>query len=270
MLMNNNNCHKWLFIPGTLLLTTLILALVTGANLEPIPDSIPHLAGLPLKIIGPTSAPVGSPVSITISGIPSRSSIETVKHGFSDDDTFLELYQKDGSPVNVFWSQVAGKRSLIVFGAINGEEVPETAVAYYTLEYNGFTPDPKPIPNSNPVPEPSSALKAKVGSLLSYIAAGDVSHTDIVNVATFYLDFADAVKNNSSTIKTTADFRAVYVEAGKESLDLKGKYAGFGASIDKVIMSVLGNQVIDFTPIMRTEIAETFQAIAWALYEGDK
>ena len=69
---------------------------------------------------------------------------QIVKQGFSDGDTFEELYKKDGTPVTIFWSSVAGTRSLIVFAAVNASEVPDTAVAEYTLDYSSnLKPEPK-------------------------------------------------------------------------------------------------------------------------------
>ena len=249
---------RLLFVPAILL----VMAIFTGAT-----NSEKPIASLLLKITGPTEAKVGSPVVIRIE--TPEASIETVKKGFSPSDTWLELYEKDGTPVRIFWSEVAGTRHLIIFAAVNGVVTPKTAVAEYTLEYNS---DPLPPPNPNPVPEPSPDLKVRVGSLLSYVAASNISKGDITKVATFYIDFSEAIKNNNTTIATTSDFRSVYVEAGKKVLggDLKGKYTGFGAIIDKVIMVELGHEVVEFTADLRNRSAALFQAIAWAIYEGSK
>ena len=218
-----------------------------------------------LKITGPSKAEVGVPVKIYVEGVTPKSSVKIIRQGFTKSDEWLELQEKDGTPVNIFWSKVTGTRHIIVFAAVNGTEKPDVAVAEYTLKYGV---SPKPDPKPDPIPEPTPELKSRVGPLLAYVAANNVSETDVNKIATFYYDFSKAIRGNRTTILTTADFRNVYMEAGNKALGMAGKYAGLGALIDNIIMQTLGNQDVKFTLQLRKKCVDILQAIAWAVYEG--
>jgi hypothetical protein len=200
------------------------------------------------------AANVGEPVVIELDAVEANASTVIVKKGFQPNDVWLELFDAKGRPVKVFWSLVPGTRDLIIFTATNGEPNPKCSVKEITIDYGGTPPGPEP----DITPE----LKAKVGSLLAYVAATDIDSKDAEKISNFFRT-ADVVGG------TTEEFRANYMEQGKKVFggELKGKYAGLGSQIDKILIEELGTGIGPFSPV---KIKNLFQAIAWAVEEGNK
>lgn len=212
-----------------------------------------------LKIICKEKAQQGSPVSITATGIPENAQVKWVYFpaiSNQEQDTLLELYDRNNNPVNVFWSS----RSITLFIVlITG---PDLNVATHTLQY-GDSPNPNPAPYPNP-PRPDAEL-IKLTEPLSKFS---ISRQDRLTISEFYYDFYIVISLDAANkhIKTTEIFRNSYMNAGQlmfQQSGLEGKYDGLAEAIDSVIVSYLG---LDIVPLEHGKAAKVLCAIAWRIY----
>lgn len=186
-----------------------------------------------IKIVGPASAPVGSPVLLKIEGKKDNSNIKWIKHIHSDD-TFLELLDNNKQQVAIFWSNKVGRRRLVLVEAENGDTSPTITYDSYTLDYgSGPQPEPGPGPDPNPLV-----------SLVAYVRATPISPEHKSDLAKFYNQIADMVERSGTL--NTGQFKTAYVRTGKEFFaqkDIKGKYVGLASVIDKIIIKELGDEI---------------------------
>lgn len=218
-----------------------------------------------LRIICKDKVPQGSPVSITATGIPENAQVKWVYFPAISDqeqDTLLELYDRNMNPVNVFWSS----RSLNLFIIlITG---PDLNVATHTLQY-GDNPTPVPTPTPTPSPYPSPPTPSpELIKLTEPLSKFNISKQDRLTISEFYYDFFIVISSDAADkhIKTTEIFRNTYMNAGQlmfQQSGLGGKYDGLAEAIDKVIISYLG---LDIATLDHVKASGVLNAIAWRIY----
>ena len=216
-----------------------------------------------IRLVAPDKAPKGSPVQIAVEGMPEKAAEIWRRYPIFPTDVWLELYDRNGNPVNIFWSSDQGPRTFELIVAENGPDVPTLDMATHLLQYGEDTvPVPVPI-----VPDPSPALQLAVQPLVEF----EIEASDLLNLTEFYHDFADVVRrDNGSTIATTAILRATYMSAGKlmfQQTDMTGKYVGLSTIIDNIIATQIG---LDIVPLNVPLTADTLDAVAWACSKGRK
>jgi hypothetical protein len=213
-----------------------------------------------IRINAPDSAPVGTPVTIQSVGIKEN---DTKLWRISPDDhMWMQLYDEEGAPVNIYWSLEPGRKTFELIVATNGEKgaAPSIEIASHTLDYGGVAPVP-PVP----VP-PAPDLKALVTPLASF-AGRVINGPDALILAEFYGDFANVIRDDT-TLETTENFRSVYVRAGQamsEEANLQGKYAGLPEIVDGILADSIGLAVGELD---HTLTADTLYAISWAFRVG--
>jgi hypothetical protein len=119
----------------------------------------------------------------------------------------------------------------------------------------------------NSVSEPSAELKEATKSLQGIIS----DPADAVDVAQFYVDFADVIERDVDVIKTTGTIREGFIRAEKLMLqrtELVGKYPGFGAAKDKIVKDQLGLEDVQLSEEKREAAVNVFRAIAWSIQRG--
>lgn len=219
-----------------------------------------------LHLIAPDKVSVGTPVQISVEGMPEKATELWRRHPEMPTDVWLELYDRNGNPVNIFWSSDQGPRTFELIVAENGigENSPILQIASHTLQYGeGVSPSPTfPEPLT-----PSSRLQSAVAELAAF--CNRVEAQDLLNLTEFYLDFADIVRRDSSlVIKTTVIFRNTYMNAGGlmfQQTGMQGKYDGMAEIVDSIITSQLG---LDIVPFDAQKTAEVLNAVAWAYHQG--
>jgi len=230
----------------------------------------------PIRLIAPDKAPKGSPIQISVEGLPEKVTELWRRHPQMPTDVWLELYDRNGKPINIFWSSDAGPRMFELIIAENGPEVPTIDIATHQLQYGPVPSDPVPNPPKPNIPEPSIELQGLVGPLLEFdfLAAsqeGVLDTGDLLNLTEFYLDFASGVGRGKATIiDTTATFRTVYMNAGAlmfQQTGMKGKYKNLGDTIDNILSSYMGLNVVKLDAIMTSDV---LNAVAWAFYQQVK
>ncbi|KKM86221.1 hypothetical protein LCGC14_1281110, partial [marine sediment metagenome] len=82
---------------------------------------------------------------------------------------------------------------------------------------------------------------------------------------------ASVVRRDKATIiDTTATFRTVYMNAGAlmfQQTGMKGKYKNLGDTIDNILSSYMGLNVVKLDAIMTSDV---LNAVAWAFYQQVK
>lgn len=219
-----------------------------------------------IRLVAPDKVPKGSPVQIVVEGMPKKAAELWRRHPEMPTDVWLELYDRNGKPVNIFWSSDQGPRIFELIVAENGPEVPILEIASHQMLY-GLGPGPTPIPFPEP-PSPSSELQSAVEPLVQFAAREVVGAQDLLNLTEFYFDFADIVRrDNANVIKTTATFRNTYINAGGlmfQQTGMKGKYAGMAEIVDGIISDSIG---LDIVPLDAQKTANVLNAVAWAYYQ---
>lgn len=221
-----------------------------------------------IRLIAPDKAPIGSPVQISAEGVPKKAAELWRRHPMQPTDVWLELYDRDGKQVNIFWSSDAGPRTFELVVAENGSEIPTLDIATHQLQYGKPGPSPTPVP-SIPEPEtPSTALQRLVEPLAALAANKILDTGDLLNLTEFYFDFADVVRRDAAdVIATTATFRAVYMDAGGlmfQQTGMKGKYAGLSEIVDGIISDYIG---LDIESLDAVKTSDVLNAVAWTFYQ---
>lgn len=215
-----------------------------------------------LRIEAPDIAPQGSPVQVSISGLPEKCTVLWRVTPVTSDLIWKTLYDKDQKPIHLFWSDTPNTYTFEVIVAENGTTKPTIEIIKHELEYLSTGPINVPIV----IPEPSNRLQTVTRPLLDL----KIEQDDLLNLTEFYSDFADVVRRDSNIIKTTAIFRSTYTDAGQlmfQQTGMKGKYPELAPAIDKILASELGLEV---APLNHAEVADLLEAVAWSLGRGNK
>jgi len=223
-----------------------------------------------VKIVGPSEAVLKQPIQLLTVGLPSNDTCTTLWRIFpeSKDDVWIEMYDRNGTPINIYWSLVAGTKTFTLIVATNNTGGPPTLNLYeHKVNYGGSVPvpvPPVPVPPVPGPPEPTPNLKQAVASLTEYKL--DISTKDRENLIEFYSDFASVVAQTGTL--TNSQLRDSYVEAGKlffEDTGIRGKYAGLPEIIDGILAEQIGLEVKSIDPVTTGKI---FEAISWAFWKG--
>ena len=221
-----------------------------------------------IKLIAPDEAPKGSPVLISVEGMPEKVAELWRRYPVQPTDVWLQLYDRNGKRVNIFWSANAGPRTFELIIAENGPEVPTLGIATHYLQYG------KSLPPVTSIPEPDTP-SAELQKLVVSVMEIEILDTgDLLNLTEFYFDFADIVRRDGlasePVITTTTMFRNVYMKAGTlvfQQTGMKGKYENLNETIDNIISNYIG---LNVGPLDATKTADVLNAIAWALYQEIK
>ena len=204
--------------------------------------------GQAAEIVMPNEAQLGQPVLAQVMA----DDLWTLKYfPVIDADTYVVLYDAEGSPVIMFWSSVPGPRTFVL--AVNA---PEGAplLSTKTLQYGGS----EPLPTAGRVLE----ITAPPNSLdLSELQ--DFPYD--VTLAQFYYDFAGVVHRADLTNKSA--FRDAYMQAGKLCFQETGAGSpGLATAVDKTIQSAIG---LDRGDLDSQAAEEVLLGIAW-YFNGEK
>tara|TARA_Y100001973_G_C5176504_1_gene322301 strand:+ start:242 stop:694 length:453 start_codon:yes stop_codon:yes gene_type:complete len=122
-----------------------------------------------------------------------------------------------------------------------------------------IVPDIKPAVELN-IDEPSQEIKEKVSSIASLVT--DVE--DRLNLCIFNMIFSERVLEYKADAQQLND---VYTQAGKIFFGetLKGKYAGYGEGIQKLMSDIVGNENHELTQEEKDKLSKVFNGLAWAL-----
>lgn len=125
-------------------------------------------------------------------------------------------------------------------------------------------PLPKPIPQEINV-EPSEEYKL----LVKDIVAVDIEKQDAKLISTFFSEMADVVKNDTSFIKTTGQFRKFNIVSGGLNFNnnIKGKYPTLAESIDKAIVQSVGKEDITMDEAKRAKLVNCLNAVSWGVMQ---
>jgi len=208
-------------------------------------------------ILAPDTAQVGTPVLIKAE-VSGDFLLDIIPK--NPNDSVLEVSDRSGAPVIVFWSQHPGTRTIIL---VTGEPLN---IEYKELSY-GSVPVPVPPVPVPPVPGPSPDLQKLVAPLVSFVNATSVKQEHLALLQEFYTDFAEVV-SEQNIIKNNSQFREAYVNAGK--LFFNGRnvsYSGLSDLIEKVLISTLGTDPGAFD---RSATVKVLQAISWAFKQGER
>jgi len=228
--------------------------------------SIASLAtGQEITITGPTEAEVRQPVQLSCKNLPENCTQLWRIIPRNDADVWLEMYDRSGAPINIYWSLEPGLKTVELIVAVNGLEVPTLSITSHQLNYGvdpGPGPDPKP-PVPVPVPEPE--LQKAVKALVEYQIP--ITTSDRSNLVEFYSDFSEVLSGVSDSM-TNEQLKQSYVEAGGiffKDTGIRGKYAGLPEMVDGILADNVGLEIKDIVP---SEVAKLFEAIAWAFWKG--
>ncbi|MEA1999537.1 MAG: hypothetical protein U9N61_09510 [Euryarchaeota archaeon] len=218
-----------------------------------------------IRLVAPDKAPKGSPVQIAVEGMPAEATELWRRHPQMPTDVWLELYDRNQSPVNIFWSQEEGPRTFELIVAENGPKVPVLEIASHKIQY-GKNLNPEPLP----IPEPPPTLQQKVQPIIDLMADNNsLVAGDLLNLAEFYFDFADIVRrDNGVIIENTLIFRNTYIKAGAlmfQQTGMLGRYSGLSEIVDGIISDYIG---LDVIPLNATKTADILNAVAWAFYQS--
>jgi hypothetical protein len=245
------------------------LATAIASGLQP--DEFAKFLLDTVKIIGPEETE--EPVVLRVEGLPEKCTQVWRTPASAEapgDNTFIQLFDENGEPANVFWSKVGGEKYFELIVAENGPDVPDIEIATYTLNYKlGPGPGPDPGPDPDIPDTPSNELQQIVNNLLDY-AKNNIEEADRADLQSFYYDFADVVRRDTDLIETTADLRNTHVKAGKlmfQRTGIDGKYAGLPEIIDGILADTL---TLEVKPLNNAEAASVLNAISWAFYMGGK
>lgn len=139
---------------------------------------------------------------------------------------------------------------------------------------------PKPAPANTPantptVPVPagggfgSEAPSPEMQSRVAGIKSLATGNQKAPQIAQFYLAASDVVKRDTDRITSTNQWS--YAKDSAEQLfaartDLASAIPGLGAKVNEVLVASVGSPTRDpITPATRAKLAETLNAIAWAL-----
>jgi hypothetical protein len=217
--------------------------------------------GQGLTITGPTEAEVRQPVQLSCTGLPEKCTQLWKITPRSVSDVWLEMYDRNGNPINVYWSLEPGQKIVELIVAVNGPEVPTLSITSHQLNYG--TPGPKPPVPPVPVPEPE--LQEVVKGLVEY--KNSITESDRENLIEFYLDFSEILLGISDGM-TNEQLRQSYMNAGViffKDTGIRGKYAGLPEIIDGILADRLG---LEISEIDVQDASKLFSAIAWAFWKG--
>jgi hypothetical protein len=146
---------------GTLLSKIVMMTALLGsgdpsqdAKPVPIPPATPVVIPLSATIDGPTVVTLGTPAVFTIKGVPAEHLDKFNWQVFNKpaDAMVLDLADRAGNPVMMFWSRTSGKCAVIA-----DVNVPPNQFQLIVHEFTvgNPQPDPKPDPDPNPDPNPN-------------------------------------------------------------------------------------------------------------------
>lgn len=212
-----------------------------------------------IRLIAPDKAPRGSPIQIAVEGMPEKAAELWRRHPTYPTDVWLELYDRGGKRVNIFWSSEAGPRTFELIVAENGPEIPTLDIATHQLQYGETTTGP--VTSDQKPDTPSVELQRLVEPLVGYILVTG----DLINLTGFYLDFANVISRDGGNVVSSATiFRSVYMDAGAlmfQQTGMKGKYKGLGDTVDAIITTHIGR---NFDEVKAHDV---LNAVAWAFYQ---
>lgn len=175
-------------------------------------------------------------------------------------------------PIVNYWAHYSSLKAsptpiYFVFVATEGDK---SDIAIHILQYGPGgpnPPDPIPIPDISP---PSTSLKVAIQPVMDMVK-GDTTQVkaDCTLLKNFYAQLADTVGKDTS-ITTNEQVRNLNIELGTKTFantGLKDRYKGLGVKIDEVLAGQLGLEIVTLTDAKRTQIADTFRALAWGFQE---
>jgi len=274
-----------------------ILGLVVGlwnavVNSQIIEDNKPQTNVVTPNIIKPDA--------ISTSDIP-KAIIEAPESVEIGDTVWLRT---TGSVGNTFYWRVypteaqSNLTELPLFGGMDSNGQPivhylahftsKTAGTYYFIfvavqnnkadiaEHVLINGTPNPLPNPNPdsivVPEPHEYYKQKVIPITTLLNGPDAKK-DSIELAKFYLDFANIIMRDKEIITHVRHIREANVSAGNlmfQQTGMQGKYPGLSEMLNNIVKEVLGLEDKELTNTTRQYAQDTFKAIAWACLESGK
>ncbi|MHC4609240.1 MAG: hypothetical protein ACYS7M_02705 [Planctomycetota bacterium] len=229
----------------------------------------PNNGGLQIKV-QPPEQEVGRPVAVTVSGVPQGPHYESFDWSPEHAEDFkLDLYDRAGNPVTIFWSDAPGTRKITMTVAVNGPEIPDVTTVKQSFKY-GDEPDPPgppvPVPHVTPPPEPTdAALKTLVAPIATMLQGDPESGT---SMAGFWMAVADATRRDTNLAKTSdlRKFLSLAEENAYLSTGFAGKFPGFSKLVNEGYGSYVGLVDEPLDAVKRAKSAAFFEGVAWACF----
>lgn len=117
------------------------------------------------------------------------------------------------------------------------------------------------------------ALLTLAQNLLDSIRKNKVSKEDCLRLANICFDISTLVSldGSSEMIKNTEEIRQANRLSGLMlRMDMNKKYPGLAESMNLVMISYLGDDIVALNSDLRSKAVNVFQALAWAFIEGSK
>ncbi len=159
----------------------------------------------------------------------------------------------------------------------------KSSVAIHKLVNGKGLPTPTPNPNPDPDPpipdisiaKPEEPYLGFVKPITPLITGKDASviKRDSIELAKFYLDFADVLERDENIIKTTGHILKLNQNAGQlmfQKTGMKGKYDNLPSAIDTAFAEALTLEDVSLTASKRDKAVKVSKAIAWACLEAGK
>lgn len=98
-------------------------------------------------------------------------------------------------------------------------------------------------------------------------------HTDGKRLSSLYMDISSLIEldGENSVIKNTEEIKQANSLSGLLlKLDMKGKYTDLSKATQSVIVSSIGDDIVELDDSLRAKAVKAFRALAWACEEGSK
>jgi hypothetical protein len=143
----------------------------------------------------------------------------------------------------------------------------------YPLPSSDEKDKPEPVPKVAPEVIPENVIDRdappmELQLLVSPLAQIITDEKDAAKAAKFFRDFADVLSRDNLILKTTEDVREGYIRAETlmlQNTEMVGKYPGFGAAKDKILVEAVGLERVTLSPEKRAKAVAVFNAMAWVL-----
>lgn len=133
-------------------------------------------------------------------------------------------------------------------------------------------PDPSVVAIAIDKPSDSNLLKA-CDDVVKALSVDNSRKFDGQRLSSLYSDLAQLIQldGQDMVIKNTEEIRQANSLSGVLlKLDMKGKYPELAKATQNVVVTAIGDDVLELDETLRIKAVDAFKALAWACQEGSK